>query len=144
MSAHFYRGWTPTVLLATAVLLGALTIGCTPSSPKTGEGSGSSLVMHADESTFDQTVLGAPGTVLVDFYADWCGPCQRLAPTLEEMARENPSLRIVKVNVDQSSNLAARFKINSIPHLIVFRNGQMVNQTRGLQSKSQLLAMVGQ
>jgi thioredoxin 1 len=82
-------------------------------------------VLHANEANFDQQVLAADVPVLVDFYADWCGPCRMIAPVLEELARETPAARIVKVNVDENPALASRYGISSIPSLLVFKNGEI-------------------
>ena len=100
-------------------------------------------VEHANDGDFQHKVLNVQGRVLVDFYADWCGPCRMLAPLLEELAREEPEARIVKVNVDHSPNLAAQYGIESIPTLIVFENGRPVRQQLGVASKSQLLSLLG-
>jgi thioredoxin 1 len=80
--------------------------------------------------------------VLVDFYADWCRPCQQLAPLLEELAAETPDARIVKVNVDHSPSLAAEYGVNSIPSLKVFKKGEVTDQVVGLASKNQLRALL--
>ena len=104
----------------------------------------SSQIQHADERTFRNLVLQSNVPVLVDFYADWCGPCQRLAPLLEELAAENPGARVVKVNVDHCPNLAAEYGVDSIPALKVFKNGTPTVQRVGLASKSQLQTMLGQ
>jgi thioredoxin 1 len=80
--------------------------------------------------------------VLVDFYADWCGPCQRLAPVLDELAAEVPDARIVKVNVDHSPRLASEYGIDSIPNLKVFKNGTITHEIVGLAGKSQLRALL--
>ncbi len=80
--------------------------------------------------------------VLVDFYADWCGPCQRLAPVLEEFARENGDVKVVKVNVDYDGDLAADYNISSIPALLVFKNGRVAAQTVGLANKQALRTLV--
>jgi thioredoxin 1 len=100
-------------------------------------------VQHANDSDFQQKVLNVQGRVLVDFYADWCGPCRMLAPLLEELAREDPEARIVKINVDHSPNLAAQYGIESIPTLIVFENGRPVRQQVGVADKAQLRSMLG-
>jgi thioredoxin 1 len=99
-------------------------------------------VEHASEASFDRQVLESDTPVLVDFYADWCGPCQALAPTLEALAREVPHARVVKVNVDENPALAARYGINSIPSLMVFENGQSAAHHVGLASKEQLKALL--
>jgi len=100
-------------------------------------------VLHADEATFDDLVLQADVPVLVDFYADWCGPCKMIAPVLTEVAQETPEARVVKVDVDENRALASRYGISSIPSLLVFKDGQVVSQQAGLASKAQLKAMLG-
>jgi thioredoxin 1 len=100
-------------------------------------------IEHADDSNFRQQVLEADGPVLVDFYADWCGPCRMLGPVLEELARENPGARIVKVDVDRSPNAAVKYKIEAIPALRLFRDGKVVSQFDGLASKAELRSMLG-
>jgi len=101
-----------------------------------------SQVQHANEANFDSLVLKSNVPVLVDFYADWCGPCQRLTPILEELARETPDAKIVKVNVDHSPNLAAEYGVDSIPSLRVFKNGAVTEQLVGLANKSQLKSLI--
>jgi thioredoxin 1 len=101
-----------------------------------------SQVHHANEATFGNVVLKSNVPVLVDFYADWCGPCKRLAPILEELAAETPDARIVKINVEDSPSLAAEYGVSSIPSLKVFRNGEVSDELVGLASKSQLRAML--
>ncbi len=91
---------------------------------------------------FHDVVLNSDKTVLLDFYADWCGPCQMLSPILEEVAAERPDIRICKVNVDDEPQLAATFGINSIPALFVIKNSEVVNQSLGLRSKSDILNML--
>ena len=109
----------------------------TTTTPTTGK------VHHANEANFQDTVLNASGPVLVDFYADWCGPCKMITPVLEELAAENPQAKIVKVNVDNSPQLAAAFGVSSIPNLMVFENGRVSNQQVGLANKNQLKSMLG-
>lgn len=78
----------------------------------------------------------------MDFYADWCGPCQKLAPVLEELAAETPNAKIVKVNVERSPDLAAEYGVDSIPSLKVFKNGQVTDQVVGLANKDRLRTML--
>jgi len=100
-------------------------------------------VHHADEDNFAELVLNSDVPVLVDFYADWCGPCRMVAPVLEELAKEAADAKIVKVNVDESPLLAARYDINSIPSLKVFEEGEVVEGHVGLASKGRLKKMLG-
>jgi thioredoxin 1 len=102
-----------------------------------------SKVHHADDTNFRQLVLSSDVPVLVDFYADWCGPCRMIAPVLEELARETTDAKIVKVNVDQSPQLARRYRVNSIPCLKVFQDGQIVDEHVGLARKADLKKMLG-
>ena len=100
-------------------------------------------VYHADETNFDELVLKSDVPVLVDFYADWCGPCRRIAPVLEELAQETSDARIVKVNVDHAPELATRYGISSIPSLKVFGDGKVIDEHLGLADKAQLKALLG-
>jgi thioredoxin 1 len=92
-------------------------------------------VEHVTDRNFQEKVLESDVPVLVDFYADWCGPCKALAPVLEEVARETPDAKIVKVNVDHSPELANQFAVEAVPCLLVFRNGDLVHRHAGLLSK---------
>jgi thioredoxin 1 len=100
-------------------------------------------VHRADEANFAKLVLNSDVPVLVDFYADWCGPCRMLTPVLEELAKATEDAKIVKVNVDESPRLAARYRITSIPSLKVFDDGQVVDEHVGLASKAKLKKMLG-
>ena len=84
------------------------------------------------------------GTVLVDFFATWCGPCKMLSPVLEEVAEENPDINILKIDVDEVSELAVRYGVQAIPTLMLFKNGQRVETRMGYQNKNQLLAFINQ
>jgi len=99
-------------------------------------------VLHVSESDFAQEVLHSKVPVLVDFYADWCGPCRMLAPVIEELAREMSGVKIVKVNVDHAPELADRYGISGIPALFVFNDGKVTAHEMGLASKSELKAML--
>lgn len=98
-------------------------------------------VIYATEETFAQEI--SSGLVLVDFYADWCGPCKMIAPVLDELATElEGTVKIVKVNVDNCQSVAADYKVMSIPTLILFKDGQAVQQTVGFQPKASLLSLI--
>ena len=92
---------------------------------------------------FENEVLNADKPVLLDFYADWCGPCKMLAPVLHEIAEENAgALKVGKVNVDEQMELAMRFQVSSIPMLVVFKDGKAVVKSVGYRPKSEIVAMV--
>ena len=90
---------------------------------------------------FDE-VKASDKPVLLDFYADWCGPCRMVAPILEEIAAEHPEYVIGKINVDDNPELAASFGVMSIPTLVVLKNGEIANQSTGARPKAQILAML--
>ena len=101
-------------------------------------------VFHADESTFEQEVIRSDVPVLVDFYADWCGPCKMIAPVLEEVAREIPAAKVVKVDVDANPELASRYGISSIPTLMLFRDGVLLFNRPGMVPPAALEDLVTQ
>lgn len=101
-------------------------------------------VLHVTEENFEKEVLQAQKPVLIDFWASWCGPCQMLAPVIEEIAEEVTDVIVGKVNVDEEAALARKFDIMSIPTLLLFKNGQVVATTMGAQPKENLLQFMRQ
>ena len=90
-------------------------------------------------ANFEEEVLNSPLPVLVDFYADWCGPCKMLAPILHELAEEKSgTLKVGKVNVDEQMELAMRFQVSSIPMLVVFKDGKAITKSVGYRPKSEI------
>ena len=96
----------------------------------------------ANKEEFDAAIK--EGLVLVDFFATWCGPCKMLSPVLEEVANESPDLLVLKIDVDEVGELAARYGIQSIPTLMLFKNGERLDVRVGYQNKNQLLNFIKQ
>lgn len=94
------------------------------------------------KENFEAEVLKASGTVLIDFWATWCGPCRMLSPIVDQVAAEHPEVKIGKINVDEQPELAQQFDIMSIPTLLVFRNGQKVNESVGLIPQEKVEALL--
>ncbi len=98
-----------------------------------------------NDTNFESKVLQAPKLVLVDFFATWCGPCRQMLPIVEEISNElNASLDVYKVDVDEAPNTADKYEIQSIPHLILFKNGQVVAQKNGACTKAELLGWISE
>ena len=100
------------------------------------------MALHVTTQDFESQVLKASGPVLVDFWAEWCGPCRMLAPVLEQLEAERSDIQICKVNIDEETELARRFGVMSIPTVILFRNGQEKNRSVGLVPKERLLMLL--
>ena len=99
-------------------------------------------VIKVNKDNFDAEVMTADKPVLVDFYADWCGPCRMVSPIVDEIAAEHPEYKVVKVNVDEDPDLAIRFSVMSIPSLFVIKGGEVATQSVGAKTKAQILAML--
>ena len=98
-------------------------------------------VISVNKTNFEQ-IKNSEKTVLLDFYADWCGPCRMVSPIVDEIAEENPQYLVAKVNVDEEPELASAFGVASIPTLVVMRDGKIVNQSTGARPKAQILSML--
>ncbi|MFC0819629.1 thioredoxin [Moraxella marmotae] len=102
-----------------------------------------SKIIYSNDRQFEQDVIQSKEPVLVDFYADWCPPCQMIAPMLDELAEDYAGkAKIVKINVDQNPEISARYGIRSIPTLISFKQGKPLQQTAGAMPKPQLAALI--
>jgi thioredoxin 1 len=101
-----------------------------------------STILNATDASFDADVLTAPGLVLVDFWADWCGPCKALAPILADLADEYPEVRVVKINADENRQVSERLAIRGLPSLLLFSNGEECARLLGTQSKTRLAALL--
>ncbi len=99
-------------------------------------------VVKITKENFQSEVLNAEKPVLLDLWAPWCGPCRMVGPILEEIAGERSDIKVCKINVDEESELAARFQVMSIPMLVVVKNGEVVNTAVGARPKDQILAML--
>lgn len=89
-------------------------------------------------------VLKSERPVLIDFYADWCGPCRMVSPIVDEIASEHPEYLVAKVNVDEEDALAAKFGVTSIPTLVVMKGGRVISQSAGYRPKAQILSLLEQ
>ena len=98
-------------------------------------------VLKLTKDNFNQ-VLESDKKVLIDFYADWCGPCRMVSPLVDQIAEENPQYLVAKVNVDEEPELSASFNVSSIPMLVVMENGKVVNTALGARPKPQILALL--
>lgn len=99
-------------------------------------------VIKINKENFASEVLNSNKPVLLDFYADWCGPCRMVGPIVSEIANERSDVKVGKINVDEQPELAAQFQVMSIPMLAVIKNGKLVNQVVGYRPKEQIEAML--
>lgn len=98
--------------------------------------------LHLSVDNFEQEVLQSQIPVLVDFWADWCGPCKMIAPLIDELAQELSDVKICKVNVDEAGDIAMKYRIMSIPTLVLFKGGEKVAVSVGAKSKAELLDFI--
>lgn len=103
----------------------------------------SDLVLHVNDSEFNETVIKADGPVLVDYWAEWCGPCKMIAPVLDEIAKDyQGKLKVVKLNIDENQKTPADYGVRGIPTLMLFKNGEVEATKVGALTKSQLAAFI--
>ncbi|MBE6625148.1 MAG: thioredoxin [Ruminococcaceae bacterium] len=98
-------------------------------------------ILHIDKNKFEE-LKASEKTIVLDFYAEWCGPCKMIAPFIEEIALENPDITVAKVDVDKATDLAIEFGIQSIPTIVVFKDGKISSKAIGYRSKEQLLELI--
>lgn len=99
-------------------------------------------VINITKNNFTDEVINSDKPVLLDFWASWCGPCRMVSPIIDEIADERSDIKVGKINVDEQPELAAQFKVMSIPTLVVIKDGKIVNQTMGARPKAQILDMI--
>ena len=99
-------------------------------------------ILKVNSQNFEEEVLKSEKPVLVDFYADWCGPCKMLSPIVDQVAEENEDIKVVKVNVDDAQDLAMKYQVMSIPTLVVIKEGKEINRSVGLIDKNQVINMI--
>ena len=98
--------------------------------------------LHINNDNFHKEVLNSDRPVLLDFFASWCGPCRMVGPILDEIAEEREDIKVCKVDIDEQPELASRYRIMSVPTLMVLKNGQIMEQSIGAKPKHQILAMI--
>ena len=101
-------------------------------------------IIKLTKDNFEQEVLKSEKPVLVDFYADWCGPCQMMGPVVEEISNEVNDAKVCKINIDEQMSIAQKYGVMSIPTFIVFKNGDVADKKMGAMPKSAVLSMLGQ
>ena len=99
-------------------------------------------VVHVTNETFEKEVMQAEGTVLVDFWASWCGPCRMLGPVIDQLGNELTDVKVCKIDVDANQELAGKYKVETIPTLVVLEGGKEIKRSVGVQPKPAILAML--
>lgn len=100
------------------------------------------MLKHVNSGNFKKEILENDKVVLVDFYADWCGPCKMVAPILEKIGSERSDFDIAKINVDESQDLAYEYSVQAIPTMVIFKNGKVVNSITGFMTENQIVEML--
>ena len=100
------------------------------------------MITNITKENFDKEVMQTEGTVLIDFWAAWCGPCRMIAPAVEKISEEHPEVKVCKINIDDEQELAIRHGVMSIPTLMVVKNGEIVNTAVGLRPKEEIEALL--
>jgi thioredoxin 1 len=124
------------------LLLALLLFGCRNAQFFPGTPAQPSRLEHVTAATFEDRVLKCDKPVLVDFYAEWCGPCKKLEPLLEDFSDDHAEIRVVQVNVDENADLARRYRVEAMPTLLVIRDGQEASRSVGLIPKQNLAQLV--
>jgi thioredoxin 1 len=128
-------------LWAALLVLALLPAGCRNAPVFPNAQTQESRLEHVTTASFEERVLKCEKPVLVDFYADWCVPCSKLGPVLEEFAQEHPEVRVVKVNVDENSDLVSRYGVQGFPTLLLVQRGKVTKQSIGFVTKQNLVAL---
>lgn len=103
-----------------------------------------SKILHITKDNFETEVIKSDKPVLLDFWASWCGPCRMVSPIVDQIADENSSIKVGKVNIDEESELAQTFKVMSIPTLVALKDGKVINSTVGVQPKQSILKLLAE
>ncbi|GAA4654360.1 thioredoxin [Anaerocolumna aminovalerica] len=103
-----------------------------------------SKILHITKDNFETEVIKSDKPVLLDFWASWCGPCKMVSPIVDQIANENSSIKVGKVNIDEESELAQTFRVMSIPTLVAVKDGKVINSTVGVQPKQNILKLLAE